>query len=48
MERKATEKMNHLVWYKELVTYVPNLICFRGSLMPEMRDIIQVDVGKYS
>jgi len=48
MDKKLTKKTNYLIWYKELVTYVTNPICFRGSFAPEMRDIIQTDVGTYS
>jgi hypothetical protein len=39
---------NLLIWYKGLESYIDNPVCLRSSSMPEMREMIQVDVGQYA
>lgn len=48
MNGKEAKPGNHLVWYKGLESWVANPICFKESFVPEMRDIIQVDVEEYA
>jgi len=48
MNGKTEVTENLLIWYGELESCVNNPICFRDSSMPEMRDIIQIDVENYS
>lgn len=39
---------SHLVWLRRLESYSINPIYFKDCFTPEMRNVIRVDVGRYS
>jgi hypothetical protein len=48
MKRKRAETTLYVMWQKRLEACNTNLMYFKDSFVPEMRDCIQVDVRRYA